>query len=157
MNLRPMRPNSKVAPMTSVPAAASDNSSKSAKVLVIDDDAIFRDLLRLHLSNNGYQVLVAEHAIIGGHLVLSEAPDLIIVDVEMPYINGYEFVEALKGDLETRDIPVVFLTVDENVAVHAKRLGAAAYLNKPVMLDALLEVVRRFTSPDQRSGGKEVH
>jgi CheY-like chemotaxis protein len=132
--------------MSPAGSPASDKSNKPARVLVIDDDAIFRDLLRLHLSNHGYQVLVAEHAILGGHLVLSEAPDLIIVDVEMPYINGYEFVEALKGDLETRDIPVVFLTVDENVAVHAKRLGAAAYLNKPVMLDALLDVVRRLTS-----------
>jgi CheY-like chemotaxis protein len=135
--------------MSPAGSPASDKSNKPAKVLVIDDDAIFRDLLRLHLSNHGYQVLVAEHAILGGHLVLSEAPDLIIVDVEMPYINGYEFVEALKGDLETREIPIVFLTVDENVAVHAKRLGAAAYLNKPVMLDALLDVVRRFTSPAQ--------
>ena len=85
-------------------SSPADNSNKAAKVLVIDDDAIFRDLLRLHLSNHGYQVLVAEHAILGGHLVLSEAPDLIIVDVEMPYINGYEFVEALKGDLETRGL-----------------------------------------------------
>jgi CheY-like chemotaxis protein len=143
--------------MTAAATPASGPSGKSTKVLVIDDDAIFRDLLRLHLSNNGYEVLVAEHAILGGHLVLSDAPDLIIVDVEMPYINGYEFVEALKGDLETRDIPVIFLTVDENVAVHAKRLGAAAYLNKPVMLDALLDTVRRIMSSARRDGGKEAH
>src|SRR5690349_22002584 len=151
-----MPPNSKVAPMTAAATPASGPSGKSTKVLVIDDDAIFRDLLRLHLSNNGYEVLVAEHAILGGHIVLSEAPDLIIVDVEMPYINGYEFVEALKGDLETRDIPVIFLTVDENVAVHAKRLGAAGYLNKPVMLDALLEAVRRVTPLAGGGAGKEV-
>jgi CheY-like chemotaxis protein len=143
--------------MTAAATPASGPSGKSTKVLVIDDDAIFRDLLRLHLSNNGYEVLVAEHAILGGHLVLSDAPDLIIVDVEMPYINGYEFVEALKGDLETRDIPVIFLTVDENVAVHAKRLGAAAYLNKPVMLEALLDTVRRIISSARRDGGKEAH
>jgi len=152
-----MRLNSKVAAMASAATPASGKSDKPAKVLVIDDDPIFRDLLRLHLANNGYQVLVAEHAIVGGHIVLSEAPDLIIVDVEMPYINGYEFVEALKGDLETRDIPVIFLTVDENVAVHAMRLGAAGYLNKPVMLDALLEAVRRVTPLAGGGAGKEVH
>ena len=151
-----MPADSKVAPVTAAATPAPFGSTaKPAKVLVIDDDAIFRELLRIHLSNNGYQVLVAEHAILGGHLVLSETPDLIIVDVEMPYINGYEFVEALKGDLETRDIPVIFLTVDENVAVHAKRLGAAAYLNKPVMLDALLDAVQRILSSVQRNGGKE--
>ena len=127
-----------------------DKQNKRPKILVIDDDAVIRDLLRLHLSASGYQVLVAEHAIVGGHLVLTDAPDLIIVDVEMPYISGYEFVEALKNDLETRDIPVVFLTVDQNVALHAERLGAVAHLNKPVRVDVLLNVVQRFTSPGGR-------
>ena len=114
------------------------------KVLVIDDEQSMRDLLRLHLSNQGYLVLAAEDAIVAGHMVVSEKPDLLIVDVQMPYMNGYEFVEALKGDPETRDIPVVFLTTDDNVASQAKKLGAAAYLQKPVTADRLLEVVDLF-------------
>jgi CheY-like chemotaxis protein len=105
-----------------------------------------RDLLRLHLSNQGYLVLAAEDAIVAGHMVLSEKPDLLIVDVQMPYMNGYEFVAALKGDPETRDIPVVFLTTDDNVAAQATRLGAAAYLAKPVMADRLLDVVRLYVA-----------
>jgi two-component system, chemotaxis family, chemotaxis protein CheY len=114
------------------------------KVLVVDDEQSMRDLLRLHLSNQGYQVLAAEDAIVAGHIVVSEKPDLLIVDVQMPYMNGYEFVEALKGDPQTRDIPVVFLTTDDNVASQAKKLGAAAYLQKPVTADRLLEVVDLF-------------
>ncbi|HUQ77142.1 MAG TPA: response regulator, partial [Burkholderiales bacterium] len=73
-------------------------------------------------------------------------PNLILVDVEMPYMNGYEFVGALKGDPETRDIPVVFLTTDDNVVSQAKRLGAAAYLQKPVTANRLLEVVGLFVA-----------
>ena len=114
------------------------------KVLIVDDEQSMRDLLRLHLSNQGYQVLAAEDAIVAGHIVVSEKPDLLIVDVQMPYMNGYEFVEALKGDPQTRDIPVVFLTTDDNVASQAKKLGAAAYLQKPVTADRLLEVVDLF-------------
>ena len=56
-------------------------------------------------------------------------------------MNGYEFVAAIKADPSTRDIPIVFLTTDANVAEHATRLRADAFLNKPVMADRLLEVV----------------
>ena len=119
-------------------------SHTQKKVLIIDDEQSMRDLLRLHLSNRGYDVLAAEDAIVAGHMVVSEKPDLLIVDVQMPYMNGYEFVAALKSDPETRDIPVVFLTTDDNVASQAKKLGAAAYLQKPVTADRLLEVVDLF-------------
>ena len=105
-----------------------------------------RDLLRLHLSTNGYEVVVAEDAITAGYLVLEEPPDLVLCDVEMPFMNGYEFVAALKNDPETRQIPVIFLTTDENVMVQAKMLGAEAYLNKPVTVDALLKVIGLFTN-----------
>jgi CheY-like chemotaxis protein len=120
---------------------------KRPAILVVDDEESMRALLKLHLSNAGYEVRVAEDAIVGGHLVVQEVPDVIIVDVEMPYMNGYEFVAALKSDPETRNIPVIFLTTDANVAEHARKLGAAAYLNKPVIADRLLEVVALFAQP----------
>lgn len=123
---------------------ASLEVASRGKVLVVDDEQSMRDLLRLHLSNQGYEVVVAEDAIVAAHLILEGKPDLVILDVQMPYMNGYEFVTALKGDPQTRDIPVVFLTTDDNVASQAKRLGAAAFLQKPVMADRLLEVVDLF-------------
>lgn len=100
-----------------------------------------RELLRLHLGAHGYDVAVAEDAVEAGHLVVREPPDLILVDVEMPYMTGYEFVAALKSDPGTRHIPVVFLTTVEDVAEQAAKLGAAAYLNKPVTVDRLLQVL----------------
>jgi len=59
-------------------------------------------------------------------------------------MSGYEFAAALKADELTRNIPVVFLTTDDAVAEQARKLGADAYLNKPVTVDRLLEVVALF-------------
>ena len=121
---------------------------RKRKVLVVEDEESMRELLRLHLGNNGYQVTVAEDAMVAGHLVLRDRPDLMIVDVEMPYMTGYEFVAAIKADPSTRDIPVVFLTTDANVAEQAIKLRADAYLNKPVMANRLLEVVALLAGQD---------
>ena len=73
-------------------------TSEKPLILVIEDDAVMQELLRLHLTNAGYKVLVAENGIAGGYLVLSGKPDLLLVDVDMPYMSGYELVEALKAD-----------------------------------------------------------
>lgn len=115
-------------------------------VLVIDDDKIVRSLVRLHLANAGYTVTEAEDAVEGGHLALKEMPDLIVCDVDMPYMDGYEFVAALKSDALTQQIPVVFLSVRDDVAEHAGRLGAAAYLRKPVTADRLLQIVELYAA-----------
>jgi len=118
-------------------------SKSKGKVLVIDDDRSIRELLSLHLSNRGYDVATAEDAIIGGKLALAAKPQLIIIDVNMPYLDGPDFVAALKSDPETSDIPVVFLTSDEDVLDRTAKLGAFACLTKPIMADRLLDVVAR--------------
>ena len=112
----------------------------SVRVLVVDDDESLRQLLALHLRNAGYEVFVAEDAVAGGHMVVERAPQVIVCDVAMPYMDGYEFVTALKADPETRAIPVIFLTIKEDVVEHAKHLGAT-YLMKPVLADQLLKLV----------------
>jgi two-component system chemotaxis response regulator CheY len=129
--------------MATLPQAYREMTSRPKKVLVIDDDRSIRDLLSLHLSNRGYEVAVAEDAVVGGRLALSSKPQLIIVDVHMPYLDGPDFVAALKGDPETKDIPVVFLTSEDDMQDRAGRLGAFACLTKPIMADRLLDVVAR--------------
>ncbi len=116
------------------------------KIVLVEDEAMMRSLVKLHLTNAGYEVLEAADAVEGGHLVVDSSPDLIICDVKMPYMSGYDFVAALKSDPDTSHIPVVFLTMDEEVASRSKKLGAEAYLRKPVTADRLLEVVGLFTS-----------
>lgn len=130
--------------MATLPKAFQQITSRQkGRVLVIDDDRSIRELLSLHLANRGYDVAVAEDAIVGGRLALAAKPQLIIVDANMPYLDGPDFVAALRSDPQTSDIPVVFLTSDESVADRAEKLGAFACLTKPIMADRLLEVVAR--------------
>jgi len=113
----------------------------AASILVVDDDDSIRELMRLHLSAAGYEVHVASDAIMAGHLVLRSAPDLIITDISMPYMTGFEFVEALKADKSLPYIPVIFLTSMEDGDHRGKELGAVGYITKPVRADRLLALV----------------
>jgi len=115
----------------------------AARILVVDDDSSIRELLRLHLSNAGYAVRVAEDAIAAGHMVLEETPDLILCDVTMPHMSGFEFVAALKADSTLPYIPVIFLTSDADGDLRGKELGAVAYLLKPLRAEILFEVMAR--------------
>jgi len=118
----------------------------AASILVVDDDESIRELLRLHLSAAGYEVHVAADAIAAGHLVLRSPPDLIISDISMPYMNGFEFVEALKADQSLPYIPVIFLTSMEDGDHRGKELGAVGYITKPVRSDRLLALVAQHVA-----------
>ncbi|TMH91950.1 MAG: response regulator [Betaproteobacteria bacterium] len=128
-------------------ARPQTKTTTKARILIVDDDKSMLQLLKRHLSNAGYKVLTAEDGVAAGRHVLKARPDLIIADVGMPYMDGYELVAALKADSATRDIPIVFLTSKEDVADYAKQLGAVAYLHKPVLADRLLEIVALYVTP----------
>jgi CheY-like chemotaxis protein len=116
---------------------------KTATILVMDDDECMRGLLRLHLSNAGYEVLVAADVVEAGHLLLEQHPDLILADVEMPFMDGLEFVQAVKADRATSSVPVIFVTGRVEAEAQAKKLGAAAFLTKPLLVPELLANVAR--------------
>ncbi|HEV3007456.1 MAG TPA: response regulator transcription factor [Burkholderiales bacterium] len=112
------------------------------RILVVEDEEVMRELLRLHLSSAGYTVEVVEDAIGAGYAVLKRAPDLIICDVEMPHMDGFQLVAALRADDTLPRLPVIFLTSagDEG---RGRELGASDYLFKPVRLEELLAAVER--------------
>ena len=114
----------------------------SSKILVVEDDAGMRDLLRMHLAAAGYDVQVAEDGIAAGYAVLRSTPDLILCDVEMPNMDGFQFIAALREDKSLPKIPVIFLTSLEEADTRARELGAT-FLTKPVLADWLLTEVRR--------------
>jgi len=115
----------------------------AATILIIDDDESIRELLRLHLSAAGYEVQVAEDAISAGYSVLRSPPDLIISDINMPHMDGFEFIAALKADPALPRIPVIFLTSHDGGDERGKELGAVGYLIKPVRADKLLQLVAK--------------
>jgi CheY-like chemotaxis protein len=113
----------------------------SASILIVDDDESIRELLRLHLSAAGYEVNVAPDGIAAGYMVLRSPPDLILCDVSMPHMDGFEFIAALKSDKSLPRIPVIFLTTVEDGDLRGKELGAVGYVTKPVRSDRLLSLV----------------
>ena len=115
----------------------------AASILIVDDDESIRDLLRLHLSAAGYEVHVAEDAIAAGYMLLRSPPDLIISDINMPHMDGFEFIAAVRSDKSLPMIPVIFLTTIEDGDLRGKELGAVGYVTKPVRADRLLELVAR--------------
>ena len=118
-------------------------TSGETTVLVVDDDPSIRDLLRIHLGNAGYRVLLAEDAIVGGHMLVKEPPDLLLLDLDMPYMTGLEFLQALRSDATLPKFPIVFLTANAEGRELAASLGAEGYLAKPILLNDLLNEVSR--------------
>jgi DNA-binding response OmpR family regulator len=111
-------------------------------ILIVDDDTAVRELLKLQLAGEGYDVELADDAIIAGHALMRSPPDLMLVDVALPYLDGLQFVAALKADTTMPDVPVVFITGQAEVLDRARALGAPC-LKKPFSGEQLLEVVRR--------------
>jgi CheY-like chemotaxis protein len=116
-------------------------SESKRRILLLEDSPELRMLLERHLGKAGYEVLTAEDAVEAGKLVVERAPHLIIADIQLPYMNGDQFVAALRADPAVRDIPVIFLSVDAQLEEHARRLGAVAYFDKSVSSERLLQVV----------------
>jgi CheY-like chemotaxis protein len=115
----------------------------AATILVVEDDELMRELFRMHLSNAGYDVLLAEDAVVAGHLLFKQRPDLILADIEMPFMDGLEFVAALKSDALLSTIPVVFVSSRSDFEDRCKEIGAIAFLKKPVLASQLLSAVAK--------------
>ncbi len=114
-----------------------------ANILVIEDDSSLRDTLRIHLKSVGYSVRVAADATEAIRAILESLPDLILSDLTLPYMDGFELLEVLRREESTRGIPVILLTglADDDNYVKGIRLGASAYLTKPVLRDELLKTI----------------
>jgi CheY-like chemotaxis protein len=116
-------------------------AAKAPLILVVDDSADIRELLRLHLGDAGYRVVTAEDAVAAGHCVTHELPSLIIADYKMPYMNGVEFIAALRADPTIPDLPVVFITdTDATPELSGKTFGFPL-LTKPILADRLCATV----------------
>jgi class 3 adenylate cyclase len=116
--------------------------SEGASVLVVDDDPVTRQMLSGTLEERGHRVTTADDGRRGLDLVRSERFDVVLLDVLMPHLNGYDVLEHMKGDEGLRHIPVVMVTsVDEvESAVRCIELGADDYLSKPI--DPVLLIAR---------------
>ena len=117
-------------------------AKRRPRILVVDDEPAIRELLKLQLAANAYEVVLAEDAIVAQRLLYEAGPDLMVVDAHMPYLSGVEFVSTLAADASLPSIPVIFITGREKLLERAKELGAACLL-KPFSDERFLELVAR--------------
>lgn len=102
-------------------------------VLVVDDDPAIRMLCSVNLQLEGLDVLEAVDGRHGLEQARSHRPDLVLTDVMMPGLDGFQLAEALRGDERTRRVPLIFLSGETDAAyeIRARELGALGYLSKP--------------------------
>ncbi len=116
------------------------------RVLVVEDDPASRELVAALLEQIGCQVMTAATAETGLALAAAERPDLILMDVQLPDLTGYEATRTLKADPATRRIPVVALTARAmpGTETEAWDAGCDGYLTKPLDVQAFRDTLRRF-------------
>lgn len=110
------------------------------KILVAEDERDIRELINFTLRLNGYEVVLASDGEEALELALKEYPDLVLLDIRMPRMNGYEVCQLIKGNEATKHIPVVFLTAkgQESEVEQGLNAGATDYILKPFSPDQLV-------------------
>ncbi|CAK8714134.1 hypothetical protein GCAAIG_03480 [Candidatus Electronema halotolerans] len=121
---------------------------QAKRILIVDDSPTERSLLEKFLSKFGYQVIIATDGEAGVARALSEQPDLIILDVVMPNMNGFEACRTIKSTPELAQIPVFLLTSKNGKSDEfwGKKQGADLYMTKPFDPDEMLKAVFRYIS-----------
>jgi DNA-binding response OmpR family regulator len=114
-----------------------------AAILVIDDDLSFRELLQLHLLSAGHTIRAAKDPEEGLRSLLEHSADLILLDLDLPYLSGFEVLEALRSDPASRKIPVIVLTGrgDEDTYIRCRKIGVDGFLTKPLKREQLITAV----------------
>ncbi|MBD2307916.1 response regulator [Chroococcidiopsis sp. FACHB-1243] len=118
------------------------------KVLAIEDDALLRDSIVNVLTLRGLTAIAAENGYVGLKLAQENLPNLVLCDVRMPGLSGYEVLKSLREDPNTAAIPFIFLTAENTPEVMAMgaNLGANGYLCKPFSTAELMTAIAPFIS-----------
>jgi CheY-like chemotaxis protein len=117
-----------------------------AKILLVEDNELNRDMLSRRLTRQGHEVLLAFDGAHGVAMTGSEHPDLVLMDMSLPVLDGWQATKRLKADPATRGIPVIALTAHAMAADQERALAAGCddYDTKPIELPRLLEKMQRL-------------
>ncbi|MAF09196.1 two-component system response regulator [Candidatus Poribacteria bacterium] len=132
--------------------------SVALRVLIVDDEPDIRQVLRLVLEKDGCEVIEEEGAKGIVRVARRQEPDVILLDVMMPGVDGFEAVEALQGDKRTRDIPIAMLTAlgDMDSIQRAIDAGATGYLTKPFSVELLHGQVLAIIEKAKEDSGQKL-
>lgn len=116
------------------------------KILVVEDNEMNRDMLSRRLERRGYEVVTAVDGGEGVARAKSDQPDVILMDISLPVMDGYQATQQIKAAPETHDIPIIALTAHATAADREKALGAGCddYDTKPVELPRLLDKIQEW-------------
>src|SRR4051794_12748337 len=117
-----------------------------SKILLVEDNELNRDMLSRRLLRKGYDVLIAEDGAEGAAIATSERPDLILMDMSLPVLDGWEATRRLKAAPVTRPVPVIALTAHAMVADRERSLEAGCddFDTKPIEIERLLGKIARL-------------
>lgn len=132
---------------------AGPAKSDKRRVLIVDDDRITRMLVKLLLEREGYEVLEGENGAQAVEIARREHPDLLIIDLMMPEMDGYEAIEKLRRDVSLATLPVMVLTAEDGPGIELRvlEMGADDYMIKPFEAEILLSRVRAAFRRQERA------
>jgi two-component system sensor histidine kinase/response regulator len=118
------------------------------RVLVVDDDPAIRLVCSTSLQLGGYQVLEAANGQEGLELAFDHAPDVVLLEISMPVLDGFGLAAALQADERTRELPLIFLTAEDDPLIKAKALetGAHGIIAKPFEPSAVTSFIERVVA-----------
>ncbi|MFQ5401699.1 MAG: response regulator [Anaerolineae bacterium] len=121
-----------------------------AKILLIEDDQIIRKILSKRLRKKAFEVVVANDGLEGIAKARTERPDLILMDMRLPHLNGWQATAQLKADLETREIPIIALTAATMDFEQQRSLDAGCVdcFTKPINFSSLLARIEMLLNPN---------
>jgi two-component system chemotaxis response regulator CheY len=127
------------------------------KLMVVDDDPTTRRLLGMYLKTKGFTVVFAENGLDGLEKLATNEVQLILSDLNMPYMDGIEFVKNLRADPGSQDIPVLMVTTEADPEEQQKAFAAGAngYLIKPVTADMVVQKIREILKEIFAKGGAQ--
>ena len=122
-----------------------------SRILIVEDNQMNRDMLSRRLTRTGYEVLLATDGSEGVSLARSAAPDVILMDMRLPTMDGWTAARLLKSKTDTRDIPIIALTAHAMQGDRDKALdvGCDEYETKPVNLSRLLDKIEALIKPQK--------
>jgi two-component system alkaline phosphatase synthesis response regulator PhoP len=123
--------------------ATNLNIDSTFKVLIVDDEPEILDLLKYNFTKKGFHVAVAKNGEEGFEKAKAELPQVIVLDIMMPVMNGIQLCRSLKSDKAFKNIPVLFLsaTNDDNLIINGITSGGDYFVSKPVRISSLIDIV----------------
>jgi two-component system cell cycle response regulator DivK len=131
--------------MTTKPNSSADNTQDRPRVLIVDDYPDAREMYAEYLDFSGFEVVEAENGMEALQRAIDTEPDIILMDLSLPVMDGWEATRRLKADKRTASIPVVALTGHAlaGISEGAKKAGCDAFVTKPCLPEDLVKEIRK--------------